>query len=296
MTTTYSPSLKLSLLGTGDQSGTWGTTTNNNLGTLLEQAITGVAAINLNSISAYTLTNLNGVSDDARNMCLIFSGTPSAAPTITAPAQNKLYVVVNNTTQNLTMVASGGVTSLVIPALTTAQCYCDAANVSGNGIGFYSAQTTAAGNWNVGGNLTVSGTATITGAISTSGAISSGGAITGTQFNGAGTGLTGTAASLTVANIASGAANQILYQSASSTTGFITAPSVAGTAILYNGTGFVWSTVAAAVASGAVYENTQTITANYTMTAGYNGESVGPIMIASGITVSIPSGSRWAII
>jgi len=296
MTTTYSPSLKLSLLGTGDQSGTWGTTTNNNLGTLLEQAITGVAAINLNSISAYTLTNLNGVSDDARNMCLIFSGTPSAAPTITAPAQNKLYVVVNNTTQNLTMVASGGVTSLVIPALTTAQCYCDASNVSGNGIGFYSAQTTAAGNWNVNGNLTVAGTATITGAVSTSGAISSGGAITGTQFNGAGTGLTGTAASLTVANIASGAANQILYQSASSTTGFITAPSVAGTAILYNGTGFVWSTVAAAVASGAVYENTQTITANYIMTTGYNGESVGPITIASGVTVSIPSGSRWAII
>jgi len=290
MTTTYSPSLKLSLLGTGDQSGTWGTTTNNNLGTLLEQAITGVAAISLNGISAYTLTNLNGVSDDARNMCLIFSGTPSAAPTITAPAQNKLYVVVNNTTQNLTMVASGGVTSLVIPALTTAQCYCDASNVSGNGIGFYSAQTTAAGNWNVNGNLKVSGTATITGAVSSSGAI------TGTQFNGAGTGLTGTASSLTVANIASGAANQILYQSASSTTGFITAPSVAGTAILYNGTGFVWSTVAAAVASGAVYENTQIITANYTMTAGYNGESVGPITIASGVTVSIPSGSRWAII
>jgi hypothetical protein len=261
-----------------------------------------VAAINLNSISAYTLTNLNGVADDARNLCLIFSGTPSAAPTITAPAQNKLYVIVNNTTQNLTMVASGGVTSLVIPALTTGQCYCDAANVSGNGIGFYSAQTAAAGNWNVGGNLTVSGnttiagTATITGAVSTSGTINSGAAITGTQFNGAGTGLTGTAASLTVANIANGSVNQILYQTASSTTGFITSPSVAGTAILYNGSGFVWSTVAAAVASGAVYENAQTIMANYTMTSGYNGESVGPITIASGVTVSIPSGSRWAII
>ena len=195
MTTSYSPSLKLSLIGTGDQSGTWGTTTNNNLGTLLEQAITGVAAISLAGISAYTLTNLNGVSDDARNMCLIFSGTPSGAPTITAPAQNKLYVIVNNTTQNLTMVASGGVTSLIIPALTTAQCYCDAANVSGNGIGFYSAQTTAAGNWNVGGNLAVLGTSSFTGSAImstlTATAISS-------TFYGAGTGLTGTAASLTV--------------------------------------------------------------------------------------------------
>jgi len=161
MTTTYSPSLKLALIGTGDQSGVWGQTTNTNLGTLLEQAITGVIAISLSGISSYTLTNLNGTSDDARNMALIFTGTPSAAPTITAPAQNKLYVVVNNTTLPLTMTASGGVTSLVIPALTTGQCYCDASNVSGNGIGFYSAQTAAAGNWNVGGNLVVSGTSTL---------------------------------------------------------------------------------------------------------------------------------------
>jgi len=267
MTTTYSPSLKLSLIGTGDQSGTWGSTTNNNLGTLVEQAITGVAAISLSGISAYTLTNLNGISDDARNMCLIFSGTPSGAPTITAPAQNKLYVIVNNTTQSLTMVASGGAISLVVPALTTAQCYCDAANVSGNGIGFYSAQTTAAGNWNVGGNLTVSGTATITGEIF--GAVS---------------------------NLYGGAANQIAYQSAANTTAFTSTPTLSGTALVYNGTGFVWSTVASAVASGAIYENTQNITQNYTMTTGNSGESAGPISIASGVSVTIPAGSRWVIL
>ena len=195
MTTTYSPSLKLALIGTGDQSGTWGQTTNTNLGTLLEQAITGVTAISLSGISSYTLTNYNGTSDDARNAVLIFSGTPSANPTITAPAQNKVYVVVNNTTAPLTMVASGGVTSLIIPALSTGQAYCDASNVSGNGIGFYSAQTTAAGNWNVGGNLAVTGTSSFTGSAImstlTATAISS-------TFYGAGTGLTGTAASLTV--------------------------------------------------------------------------------------------------
>ena len=203
MTTTYSPSLKLALIGTGDQSGTWGQTTNTNLGTLLEQAITGVTAISLQGISSYTLTNYNGTSDDARNAVLIFTGTPSAAPTITAPAQNKVYVVVNNTTTPLTMVASGGVTSLVIPALSTGQVYCDASNVSGNGIGFYSAQTTAAGNWNVGGNLAVIGTSSFTGSAImstlTATAISS-------TFYGAGTGLTGTAASLT-AGVAQSIAN-----------------------------------------------------------------------------------------
>jgi len=214
MTTTYSTSLKLALIGTGDQSGTWGQTTNTNLGTLLEQAITGVTAISLQGISSYTLTNYNGTSDDARNAVLIFTGTPSAAPTITAPAQNKLYVVVNNTTQPLTMVASGGATSLVIPALSTGQAYCDASNVSGNGIGFYSAQTTAAGNWNVGGNLVVSGTSSLTGSViastltattinsgsvTVSGVVSASGAVIGSSFTGAGTGLTGTAASLTAA-------------------------------------------------------------------------------------------------
>jgi len=200
MTTTYSPSLKLALIGTGDQSGTWGQTTNTNLGTLLEQAITGVTAISLSGISSYTLTNLNGTADDARNMCLIFTGTPSSAPTITAPAQNKLYVVVNNTTQNLTMVASGGVTSLVVPALTTAQAYCDASNVSGSGIGFYSAQTAAAGNWNVGGNLVVSGTSTFSGAVvaSTLTATSiSATTISATTINGT---ISGTVAAATIAS------------------------------------------------------------------------------------------------
>jgi len=199
MTTTYSPSLKLSLIGTGDQSGTWGQTTNTNLGTLLEQAITGVNAISLQGISSYTLTNYNGTSDDARNAVLIFTGTPSSAPTITAPAQNKLYAIVNNTTQPLTMVASGGAVSLVIPALSTGQAYCDASNVSGNGIGFYSAQTAAAGNWNVGGNLTVVGTSTHTGStiMSTLTAISISATAISSTFYGSGAGLTGTAASLT---------------------------------------------------------------------------------------------------
>jgi hypothetical protein len=176
------------------------------LGTLLEQAITGVTAISLSGISAYTLTNYNGTSDDARNAVLIFSGTPSSNPTITAPAQNKVYVVVNNTTAPLTMVASGGATSLVIPALSTGQAYCDASNVSGNGIGFYSAQTTAAGNWNVGGNLAVTGTSSFTGSaiMSTltatainSTTVSSSGVHIASSYTGAGTGLTGTAASLT---------------------------------------------------------------------------------------------------
>jgi len=51
-----------------------------------------------------------------------------------------------------------------------------------------------------------------------------------------------------------------------------------------------------ASAGGAVYENTQSITANYTMSTNKNGESVGPITIAAGVTVTIPAGSRYVIL
>lgn len=45
-----------------------------------------------------------------------------------------------------------------------------------------------------------------------------------------------------------------------------------------------------------VYENTQSITTNYTITAGSSAMSTGPITIASGVSVTIPSGSRWVIL
>ena len=69
--------------------------------------------------------------------------------------------------------------------------------------------------------------------------------------------------------------------------------------VTYNGTN--WLLVgggagSGASAGGAIYENTQSINANYTMTTGKNGESVGPITIASGVTVTIPSGSRWVVL
>ena len=62
----------------------------------------------------------------------------------------------------------------------------------------------------------------------------------------------------------------------------------------YNGTN--WGSIGGAQASGAVYENKQVIASNYTMTTGYSGESVGPITINSGVTVTIPSGSRWVVL
>jgi hypothetical protein len=98
MASTFSTNLKLELIGNGDQPGTWGTTTNTNLGTLIEQAIAGVQNITI-ATANYVLTNLNGISDEARNAVLVVSGTPGAVRNILVPnGQTKLYVVTNNTT------------------------------------------------------------------------------------------------------------------------------------------------------------------------------------------------------
>lgn len=100
MASTYSSILKLELIGNGDQSGTWGTTTNNNLGTLIEQAIAGTASIDVTS-GDVTLTNLNGVSDQARCAALYVTGTPGVTRNLIAPAVSKLYVIANATASSV---------------------------------------------------------------------------------------------------------------------------------------------------------------------------------------------------
>lgn len=63
----------------------------------------------------------------------------------------------------------------------------------------------------------------------------------------------------------------------------------------YNGT--AWGSIGGgASAGGAIYENTLTISSNYTLTTSTNGLSVGPITVASGATVTVPSGQRWLVL
>jgi hypothetical protein len=69
--------------------------------------------------------------------------------------------------------------------------------------------------------------------------------------------------------------------------------------VTYNGTNWILSgggSGGGAAAGGAVYENNQNITQNYTMTTGKNGMSAGNVTVNSGVTVTIPSGSRWVIV
>ena len=128
MATTYSTSLKLALIGDGDQSGIWGQTTNTNLGTLLEQAITGVQSITMVDAN-YTLTNFNGVTNEARNAVLVVTGTNNAIRDLIPPVVEKIYIVANNTTGGFAIrVIGGSGTGVNIPNGTTQVVYCDGTN------------------------------------------------------------------------------------------------------------------------------------------------------------------------
>lgn len=94
MPSSYSPDLRIELIATGEQSGTWGTTTNSNLGTIIEDAISGLALVAAVSANQ-ALTASNGAADQARCAAISLTTTTGANFAIYVPPVTKLYVVNN---------------------------------------------------------------------------------------------------------------------------------------------------------------------------------------------------------
>lgn len=114
MASTYS-NLKIELIGTGDQAGTWGVTTNTNLGTAIEEAITGSADVSFSSADVtLTLSNTN-TSQTARNLRLNLVGTVGAPQNLIVPAIEKQYIVNNTLGFDITVKNSTG-TGVAVPA------------------------------------------------------------------------------------------------------------------------------------------------------------------------------------
>jgi hypothetical protein len=121
MASTYS-AIKIELIGTGDQSGTWGDTTNANLGTAIEQAIVGKADVTISSASVtLTLTDSNALQD-ARALFLNLTGTPGSAATLNVPAIEKNYIVKNGTNEIVTIKVAAQ-TGVAIPVGKTVLVY-----------------------------------------------------------------------------------------------------------------------------------------------------------------------------
>lgn len=130
MASTYSTSLRLELVGDGEQSGAWGVTTNRNLGTLIEDALAGVASVTHDDSASYSLTELSGVADESRNMIQEIGGTLTANRNVVVPDATKLYVVKNATAGgfSITVKTSAG-TGVTIPNGDYAIVYSDGTNV-----------------------------------------------------------------------------------------------------------------------------------------------------------------------
>ena len=180
MPTTYSTSLRLSLIATGEQAGTWGNTTNTNLGTLLEQAITGYTSISMLDAN-YTLTALNGSSDESRNANIKMDGgtTLTATRVIIIPNVKKTYYFWNATTgtQSIRIGTSSTPTTYVdIPNGYGCYVFCDGSNAVYQQSPFINASTGAVslGATSV-TTLTASSTVTGTGLIPSGSSIPSNG-------------------------------------------------------------------------------------------------------------------------
>jgi len=104
MPSTYSTDLKLELMATGENSGTWGTKTNTNLD-LVQQAIVGYEVITITANTTLVMTD--ATISNARNAVLELSGTIAANSTVNVPNIEKKYTVYNNTTGAFTVTLRG---------------------------------------------------------------------------------------------------------------------------------------------------------------------------------------------
>lgn len=128
MSSTYSTNLALELIGTGDQAGTWGATTNTNLGTLIEQAISGYVTQAVATGTDTTITIPNGITGVARNMFIELTGTGGTNTNLIVPSNKKLYFIYNNSTGAVTVKVSGQ-TGVSVPAAAKILLVCNGTDI-----------------------------------------------------------------------------------------------------------------------------------------------------------------------
>jgi hypothetical protein len=315
MASTYSD-LKIELIGTGEQSGTWGTTTNTNLSTALSEAITGSADVAFSSADVtLTLTNTNG-AQTARNLRLNLTGTSGGARNLIlgSGCQIEKFYLINNGLADAVTVKNTSGTGTVVPAGTAMLVFNNGTNVvnpltyvtgtivtssatitggtiNGTAIGGSSAAAgafttlAASGNTTLTGDLAVNGNTTLGNASSDTITLNANTANVPNNLNFSGTG------SITLPNGTTG-------ERPTPVTGMVRYNSTEGTFEGYsNG---AWGAIGGGATGGGgdqvFYENELTVTADYTLTTARNAMSTGPITIDSGITVTVPTDQRWVIL
>jgi hypothetical protein len=291
---------------TGEQSGTWGTKTNTNL-ELIADAF-GSGTENLGSDANTTITMADATADAVRALFLTITSTTLTATrevTLAPNTINKIWIIKNSTTGSQTITikqGSGGTVDIL-----NGQTKVIVTDGAGSGAAVTEVPLIATAGGSILGNVTLGSSAKI---LADALNISS---ETGTEeyitaaVNGAvnlfhndvsvfSTTADGVDVTTTGAiKIPVGTTGE---RPGSPATGDMRFNSTLTSAEIYNGSAFV------AVGGGATgggsdqvfVENGQTVTTNYTITTNNNAMSTGPITVNSGITVTVPSGSRYVIL
>jgi hypothetical protein len=257
MASTYSD-LKIELIGTGEQTGTWGATTNNNFAVAVGEAITGSADVAFSSADVtVTLTDTNA-AQAARCLRLNLTGTSGGARQLILGSGcqiEKLYLINNGLADAVTVKNTSG-TGIAVPAGKSMFVFNNGTNVT--------EAVTGAVNLSV-GTLAVTGTSTFAGDSTYSG-----------------TGQVKLPAGTDAQRSGSPANGMIRYNTdLNSFEGY-----VAG----------VWGGIGGAQAGGAILTNKDIASVSFTIPSGTNGLSVGPVTIADGVTITVTAGQRYVII
>jgi hypothetical protein len=113
--TNFTPLLGLALPTTGDLDGTWGTTVNDSITTLLDSSVAGTTTLSVDA--DVTLTTTNGSSNQSRSAVILWTASNGATiRNITAPAQSKVYTVINAGTGSIVIRGSGPTTGVTVPS------------------------------------------------------------------------------------------------------------------------------------------------------------------------------------
>jgi hypothetical protein len=315
MASTYSD-LKIELIGTGEQSGTWGVTTNTNLSIALGEAITGSADVAFSSADVtLTLTNTNA-AQTARNLRLNLTGTSGGARNLIlgSGCQIEKFYLINNGLADAVTVKNTTGSGVTVPAglavlvfnngtdvvnpltyfsgtLVTNAATITGGTINSTPIGGSSAAAgsftslAASGNASVTGNLTVDGNTTLGNASGDTITLNAATANVPNNLNFNGTGSIKVPAG-TTGQRPTPVAGMIRYNSDEGT--FEGYASGAWGSIGGGATG--------AGGDQVFYENELTVTTSYTLTTARNAMSTGPITIDSGVTVTVPTNQRWVIL
>ena len=131
MASTYTVNTGIELITNGEQSGTWGDTTNVNL-EIIDRLTNGVGAITLSG-TTHTLTTTDGALSEGQFKVLVFGGTPSGTNTVTISPndQEKQYFVVNNSGESIILTQGSG-TSVTIANGATDIVFADGGGAGAN--------------------------------------------------------------------------------------------------------------------------------------------------------------------